>query len=1307
MSDHVWAQENIAAYVAGGLDASEGERLEKHVAECAACAHSVEEARSLEKRLAPLVLAADPGPALEDRVIQSLPPLRMTLRRKPLSGKLKAVLAVAAAVVLAVLGAGISAVMEKGAGLLPERMATAARLYGGAIEMEASGQIGGKNKTSHRMRVIQGDKERVSDFTVDADGFVLVDSSDSMRDEGKEGRVLASADDLAKELRENTVASLKGKSMEAITGLRPAGTLTPEEGAYSVLGGETHHGANAKQGQSPEQSFAYEIDRQSDQKKPKPPADNGKTLATGKPAPVQDLAIPLAGKGRGFGGFAGYTAETPPGTDDLGKKGKGEEGRVLLWSYTDKSTLPNLGVNFFKPADEVAAKEGDKDKLVTKRIDKLIGAEKVVMGQTDRNKDLSLPTHGFDDIDGSIVAQKTPVKSGEQKANQGTEPAPPAPPPSPRRIIIRTGELEFEIESFDNSVAAILKLVNAAKGAFVSTINSDKLPNGKVRGTLEVRIPPELLDNFVLDLRKELTKSGELKNQVIRSQEITKQYVDLESKLRAARAMEERLLAIIKDGKGQIKDLLAAEKELGEWRTKIEGFEGELRYYANQAAYSTLTIKLYEKNIRTAASVTESERVQAGLEVEDVEKAHQAALKAIYDAKGRVTRSELKQHAAGQFNAILHFEVPYDAAGPLRDRLRQLGTMVRLQVDRVQHTEDGGPAPKDGKIERGPTLFLVSIYNLANVAPRETVILRLAAADVPAVFSKLRGVIAVAKGHVLNAQLDEKDRKNITAQVDFDVSRQGEGEVLAALVAAGETLTRQVNRVPENDNVTDAKVLYRVSLVDADSIQPRETVVVRIAAADVPAAYQKLRDAVAKAKSRVFTAQLNEQDRRNITAQLDFSLRRGDEVVLQTTLKGVGETLSRQTTRQPESPNLTDAKMLFQVTLFDVDNVQPRETIVVRLAATDVPAAYEKLRSTVAEAKGRLLTADINEKDPRNVTAELDVTVNRSELKKLEAALTAAGETLSRQVTRAAETGNVTDVKVRAQIGLIPAASIPPRETIIVRVAATDVSAAYEKLRTTIAEAKGRLLTAQIDEKDPRNVKAELDVTLDRSQLKNLEAALAAAGETLQRQVARAAEAANITDARVRVQVNLTAAANIPPRETITLGIELSDVAATLTVFSTQVKEKGGRVLGTKVDKDTDGQVKAQVFFLVPLKSADDVVDKFKSAGHVRVHKVIDHPDAPEGKLAVAQLQVTLSNTPLLVPSDEGLWSQLRGGLAFSLRGLSISASWLIVGLLFVLPWLLVLYAVVWLARRLWRSEPVPAAVPVVSAGNAPPGNNP
>ncbi len=112
MSDHVWTQENIAAYVAGGFDASEAERLEKHVADCPACARLVDEARSLEKKLAPLVSLADPGPSLEDRIIQALPSAQAAPTMRSWLASTKTLLAVAAAVLLAALGAGLRSVME-------------------------------------------------------------------------------------------------------------------------------------------------------------------------------------------------------------------------------------------------------------------------------------------------------------------------------------------------------------------------------------------------------------------------------------------------------------------------------------------------------------------------------------------------------------------------------------------------------------------------------------------------------------------------------------------------------------------------------------------------------------------------------------------------------------------------------------------------------------------------------------------------------------------------------------------------------------------------------------------------------------------------------------------------------------------------------------------------------------------------------------------------------------------------------------------------------------------------------------------
>src|SRR5207253_181044 len=164
---------------------------------------------------------------------------------------------------------------------------------------------------------------------------------------------------------------------------------------------------------------------------------------------------------------------------------------------------------------------------------------------------------------------------------------------------------------------------------------SAQLKNGKIQGYMVVRLPPQHLDQFILDLDRDLGKIGELKTERIQSQDVTKQYTDIESRLKAARTMEERLLNIIKTGKGEIKDLIAAERELGVWRTKIEEMEGEIRYYNNQVSLSTLTIALEEKSIRSPAALVTSERVNMEIEVEDVEKALKDIVAAVTQDKVR------------------------------------------------------------------------------------------------------------------------------------------------------------------------------------------------------------------------------------------------------------------------------------------------------------------------------------------------------------------------------------------------------------------------------------------------------------------------------------------------------------------------------------------------------------------------------------------------------------------------------------------------------------------------------------------------
>jgi hypothetical protein len=522
-----------------------------------------------------------------------------------------------------------------------------------------------------------------------------------------------------------------------------------------------------------------------------------------------------------------------------------------------------------------------------------------------------------------LASQEPPPPAPAEQALPANKPA-TTTDAGPRKIVIRSGDMEFEVESFDSAVATVTKLVIGTPGAYVATVNSDKLPNGRVKGSIALRVPPERLDSLVLDLRKELGKGGELKGQRIGSQDITKQYTDLESRLRAARTMEARLLQMIKEGKGEIKQLLEAERELGTWRTKIEECEGELRYFGNLVALSTLTITLEEKGISAAAAITECERVQSGIEVEDVDKALQASLAAVAEANGRVTKSELKQLAAGQFNATLHCELAPSAAGPFRDRLSQQGRVARLEIDRVQ-TNEGGTVARNAKVTRGDTQFLIQFYNLANVAPRETRTLLIAVSDVAAGYQSLREAIAKTRGRVLTSRLDEQDRQNVTAQLDFEVRRADEAALSATLAGAGEVVSRNAARATDGENLTDAKVLFRTALVSAGRLRPRETTTLAVEVPDVDAAIAVLKAQVGETGGRSIDAQAAHERAGRVTARLIYDVPLSAFSSLVEKAKAAGIVRVQQSAQDQQAPDGKLATARLDVTLSNTDLIVAKD----------------------------------------------------------------------------------------------------------------------------------------------------------------------------------------------------------------------------------------------------------------------------------------------------------------------------------------------------------------------------------------------
>ncbi len=114
---------------------------------------------------------------------------------------------------------------------------------------------------------------------------------------------------------------------------------------------------------------------------------------------------------------------------------------------------------------------------------------------------------------------------------------------------------------------------------YVSTSSSEKQANGKLSGQVVVKVLPDNLDKFLLKLRG----IGELKNQALTTEDVTKAYFDTESRLKNARLMEQRLIEILKTKSKDVADLLEVEKETrpgargnrdDAGRTQVHGFPG-------------------------------------------------------------------------------------------------------------------------------------------------------------------------------------------------------------------------------------------------------------------------------------------------------------------------------------------------------------------------------------------------------------------------------------------------------------------------------------------------------------------------------------------------------------------------------------------------------------------------------------------------------------------------------------------------------------------------------------------------------------
>jgi hypothetical protein len=165
------------------------------------------------------------------------------------------------------------------------------------------------------------------------------------------------------------------------------------------------------------------------------------------------------------------------------------------------------------------------------------------------------------------------------------------------RKMVRTASLELIVKSPTDSAEKIRTLAEHMGGYMVSSEMSGNQfgPDGAIT----VRVPASRFE----EARAEIKKLGlRLESEKIEANDVTKDYVDKQARLRNLRAQEQQYLAILKRA-ATVKDTLEVSDKLNEVRGQIEQQQGEFEVLSRQVETVAISVLLHAESEPRVAGI--------------------------------------------------------------------------------------------------------------------------------------------------------------------------------------------------------------------------------------------------------------------------------------------------------------------------------------------------------------------------------------------------------------------------------------------------------------------------------------------------------------------------------------------------------------------------------------------------------------------------------------------------------------------------------------------------------------------------------
>ena len=156
--------------------------------------------------------------------------------------------------------------------------------------------------------------------------------------------------------------------------------------------------------------------------------------------------------------------------------------------------------------------------------------------------------------------------------------------------IIKTVSLNVQTKEYDAYLIALNSSVVSC-GGYVETSESDMggYYDSNRYSTYTVRIPAEKLDSFLVSAGEK----GKITSKTESQQNVTLDYVDLESRISAYKAEQKTLMNLLEKAES-LDDILSIQKRLSDVNYEIEKYSAQMRVLENRVSYSTVTLYIRE-----------------------------------------------------------------------------------------------------------------------------------------------------------------------------------------------------------------------------------------------------------------------------------------------------------------------------------------------------------------------------------------------------------------------------------------------------------------------------------------------------------------------------------------------------------------------------------------------------------------------------------------------------------------------------------------------------------------------------------------